>query len=149
LYYRLSVVTIQVPPLRDRAEDVIILANTFLHRAAQEQRRRVRFSAEALRALNAYRWPGNIRELENKVSRAVIMARGRLIEPVDLDLAPAPGEPAVSLRASRDQAEREALVEALTRYRGNISRAARELAVSRPTLHGLLDKHKVSARAFR
>jgi two-component system NtrC family response regulator len=149
LYYRLSVVTIQVPPLRDRAEDVVILANTFLHRAAQEQRRRVRFSADSLRALNAYRWPGNIRELENKVSRAVIMARGRLIEPADLDLAPAPDDTPVPLRASRDQAEREALVGALTRYRGNISRAARELAISRPTLHGLLDKHRVSARDFR
>ena len=149
LYYRLSVVTIKVPPLRDRGEDVVILAAAFLRRAAPAQHRRLRFSEEALRALRAYTWPGNIRELENKVSRAVIMARGRLIEPPDLDL-PAPGpERSASLRELREQAEREALVAALSRHHGNISQAARELAVSRPTLHGLLDKHGVNARAFR
>jgi two-component system, NtrC family, response regulator len=149
LYYRLSVVTIDVPPLRDRGEDVAILANTFLRRAAQTQHRRLRFSGEALRALRAYPWPGNIRELENKVSRAVIMARSRLIEPGDVDLpTPGPERPA-SLREMREHAEREALVEALSRHRGNISQAARDLSVSRPTLHGLLDKHGVNAREFR
>src|SRR5574337_111006 len=128
LYYRLSVVTIQVPPLRDRGEDVTLLANAFLRRAAQEHHRRVRFSSEAVRALTAYSWPGNIRELENKVSRAVIMARGRLIEPRDLDLEPvAERDQPASLREAREQAEREALVEVLSRHRGNVSQAARTL----------------------
>jgi two-component system, NtrC family, response regulator len=150
LYYRLSVVTIHLPPLRERSEDTVLLANTFLRRAAQEHRRRVRFSAAALRALNAHGWPGNIRELENRVGRAVIMAAGRLIEPADLDLAPAPDEsPAASLRGARAQVERDAVVEALVRQRGNISRAARDLEVSRPTLHDLLRKHQVNARDFR
>jgi two-component system NtrC family response regulator len=149
LYYRLSVVTIDVPPLRQRGEDIIMLANAFLRLAGRERRRRVRFSASALQAMMAYGWPGNIRELQNKVSRAVIMADGRLIEPADLDLpASDAGEP-TSLRESRDQAEREVLVEALSRHRGNISRAARALEVSRPTLHGLLDKHQVDAKSFR
>jgi two-component system NtrC family response regulator len=149
LYYRLSVVTIEVPPLRERGEDVILLANTFLQRAAQAQRRRARFSPDALRALLAYAWPGNIRELENKVRRAVIMAPGRVIEPADLDLEPGPEARPTSLRETRERVEREALVEMLGRHRGNVSQAARELKVSRPTLHGLLDKHGINAKDFR
>jgi two-component system NtrC family response regulator len=110
----------------------------------------MRYSTEALQAIAAYAWPGNIRELENRVSRAVIMARGRLIEPADLDLAPAePAAEASPLREVRGRAERDALVEALSRHRGNISRAAQELKVSRPTFHGLLSKYKVDAKSFR
>jgi two-component system NtrC family response regulator len=149
LYYRLSVVTIEVPPLRQRGEDIIMLANAFLRLAGRERRRRARFSADALQAMMAYGWPGNIRELQNKVSRAVIMAEGRVIEPKDLDLPVSETREPASLRESRDHAEREVLVEALSRHRGNISRAARALEVSRPTLHGLLDKHQVDAKSFR
>ena len=149
LYYRLSVIRITVPPLRERGEDVILLAHAFLQRASAAQRRRVRFSAEALQALMAYAWPGNVRELENKVSRAVIMSRGRLIEPADLDLPPADPGQAGSLRDTRDRVERQTLVEVLTRHRGNVSQAARELKVSRPTLPGLLDKHAIQAKDFR
>ncbi|MCI0548821.1 MAG: PEP-CTERM-box response regulator transcription factor [Candidatus Rokubacteria bacterium] len=149
LYYRLSVVTIQLPPLRERGEDVILLANHFLHQAAQEQRRRSRLSPEALRALIAHQWPGNIRELENKVRRAVIMAHSRVIEPPDLDLDPAAPAQPTSLRETRERVEREALIETLSRHRGNVSQAARELQVSRPTLHGLLDKYGINARDFR
>ncbi len=149
LYYRLSVIRITVPPLRERGEDVILLAHAFLERAAAAQRRRVRFSADAVQALMAYAWPGNVRELENKVSRAVIMSRGRLIEPADLDLAPADAGQAESLRDTRARVERQTLVEVLTRHRGNVSQAARELKVSRPTLHGLLDKYAIQAKDFR
>jgi two-component system NtrC family response regulator len=151
LYYRLSVVTIQVPPLRERGEDIILLANFYLRRFAQERHRRLRFGVDALQALTAYSWPGNIRELENKVSRAVIMTSSRLIGPADLDLeaaAPAVHQP-TSIREARDRAEREVLIEALTRHRGNISQAAASLGVSRPTLHGLLDKHTIEAKSFR
>ena len=149
LYYRLSVIRITVPPLRERGEDVFLLAHAFLQRTAAAQRRRVRFSAEALQSLMAYAWPGNVRELENKVSRAVIMSRGRLIEPADLDLAPADAGQVGSLRETRDRVERQTLVEVLTRHRGNVSQAAHELKVSRPTLHGLLDKHAIQAKDFR
>jgi two-component system NtrC family response regulator len=149
LYYRLSVIRIQVPPLRERGEDIALLANAFLRRAVHQHRRRVRFSGEALRALLAHHWPGNVRELENRVSRAVIMARAHFIEPADLDLQPAEAESAASLRAARDRVEREALVDVLSRHRGNISKAARTLKVSRPTLHGLLDKHAIDAGDFR
>jgi two-component system, NtrC family, response regulator len=149
LYYRLSVVAIQVPPLRERGEDIIVLANAFLRRVGQEQRRRLRFSPGALQAVLAHRWPGNIRELENRVSRAVIMARGGLIVSEDLDLKAAEQDRTSSLRETRDEAEREALVETLARHGGNISRAARELQISRPTLHGLLERHGVNAKDFR
>jgi two-component system NtrC family response regulator len=150
LFYRLSVVTVQVPPLREREEDIAILANTFLQRFARSHRRRLRFSAEALQALSAHAWPGNVRELENRVSRAVIMAHGALIEPQDLELVPVEGAGSTpSLRDARNRVERQTLVEVMTRVRGNVSRAARELKVSRPTLHGLLDKHTLDAKDFR
>jgi two-component system, NtrC family, response regulator len=149
LYYRLSVVTIAVPPLRDRREDILLLANAFLRQGSQGERRRIRFSPDAAQAMLAYGWPGNIRELENKVSRALIMARGRVIEPVDLDLEPVEKEQGATLREARGTAERHAVVDVLSRHRGNISQAARDLKVSRPTLHSLLDKYKVDAKAFR
>ncbi len=149
LYYRLSVVTIEVPPLRERGEDILLLANAFLRQASRQERRRVRFSPDAVRALMTYAWPGNIRELENKVSRALIMARGHVIEPVDLDLESVAEEATPSLREARGAAERHALVDVLSRHRGNISQAARELKVSRPTLHSLLGRYNVDAKSFR
>src|SRR3990172_4266184 len=148
LYYRLSTVTIKVPPLKERGEDILLLANAFLRRARLEHRRKARFSPEALQALMAYGWPGNIRELENKVNRAVIMARGNLIEPCDLDLELPRPHSSSSLKEARERVERDAIVEVLSRNRGNISRAAQELGVSRPTLHALLGKHHISPKAF-
>ena len=151
LYYRLSVVNLRLPPLRERGEDIILIANAFLRRGSQEHRRKLRFSSEALEAMARYGWPGNIRELENAVQRAVIMAQGRFIEPPDLgievEMSAAQDRP--SLREARGRAEREAVVDALIKTRGNISRAAQHLGVSRPTFHGLLDKFGVNAREFR
>jgi two-component system NtrC family response regulator len=150
LYYRLSVVTIDVPPLRERGEDIGLLANVFLRRSCAEHRRKIRFSREAFASLLAYEWPGNIRELENKVQRAVIMAQGKFIEPPDLDLeSPSVVDEGASLREARLRAERQSLIEALVKYGGNISRAAKEIRVSRPTFHGLLDKHQINAKDFR
>ena len=149
LFFRLSVVTITLPPLRERAEDIGMLAHAFLRRACQEYRRKLRFSGSALAAVAQYPWPGNIRELENAVKRASIMARGRFIEPADLGI-PSPDPAArLSLREARNRVERQVVVDALTRTRGNISRAATELGVSRPTLHGLLDKHGIDSRELR
>ena len=155
LYYRLSVVNISVPPLRDRGEDVFLIANALLRRRAQEQRRTLRFSNGALEAMARYRWPGNIRELENAVQRAAIMSHGQLIEAVDLGIAvestsvePA-SEGRPSLREARGRAERQAVVDALIQTRGNISQAAKRLGVSRPTFHDLLTKFQVDAKEFR
>jgi two-component system, NtrC family, response regulator len=155
LYYRLSVVNLNVPPLRDRGEDLILIANAFLRRHAQEQRRKLRFSRGALEAMTRYRWPGNVRELENAVQRAAIMSQGQFIEAADLGIAveSASVEPASedrpSLREARGRAERQALVDALIQTRGNISQAAKQLGVSRPTFHGLLTKFQVDAKEFR
>ena len=150
LYYRLSVVNLKVPPLRERGDDVVLIANAFLRRSGQLHRRKFRFSAAALEAIVHYPWPGNIRELENTVERAVIMARGTLIEARDLGIEVAEGGSDLSsLRQARQKAEREALVEALIKTRGNISRAAQLLGVSRPTFHGMIEKHQVNAKEFR
>jgi len=150
LYYRLSVVTIHLPPLRERGEDVVLLANAFLRRNAQALKRKVRFSPEAIEAVVKYQWPGNIRELENKVHRAVIMATSRVIGPGDLDLSPSAAVDAMpTLREARDQSERRLIVNALVRSRGNISRASRELDISRPTFHDMLAKHSIDAKEFR
>jgi two-component system NtrC family response regulator len=150
LYYRLSVVTIHLPPLRERGEDVVLLANAFLRRNAQALKRKVRFSPEALEAIVKYQWPGNIRELENKVHRAVIMATTRIISSADLDLNPSAVIDALpTLREARDQSERRLIVNALVRSRGNISRAARVLDISRPTFHDMLVKHSIDAKEFR
>jgi len=151
LYYRLSVVNIFLPPLRDRNEDLVLLANAFLGKHAEiQKRRKLRFGSGALEAMGRYHWPGNIRELDNTVQRAVIMATGHLIEARDLGIAVATSvEEQASLRDARGRAERQALVDALMKTRGNISQAAKHLGVSRPTFHGLLDKFQVNAKDFR
>jgi len=151
LYYRLAVVVIPIPPLRDRGDDSNLLAKFFLtHMSQQMERRPRRFSQAAEDAIRSYAWPGNVRELENKVKRAIIMARGRVITPTDLDL-PSPSTEAsgLSLRMARREVERKTIIAALQRHRGNISHAASEIGVSRPTLHGLLHKHNLQPAEFR
>jgi two-component system NtrC family response regulator len=148
LYYRLSVVNLTLPPLRERGEDVVLIANALLQRISKTHRRKLRFGSTALEAIARHPWPGNVRELENAVERAVLMARGKLVEARDLGID-LPEQPPASLREARDRAERAALVEALVRTRGNITQASRLLAVSRPTLHGLIGRYGVTARDFR
>src|SRR4030095_15193490 len=100
---------------------------------------------EALEAIVKYPWPGNIRELENKVHRAVIMASGRVIGPAAPALTPPATVDALpTLREARDQSERRLLVNALVRSRGNISRAARTLDIRRPTFHDMMGKHSLA-----
>jgi two-component system NtrC family response regulator len=149
LYFRLSVVTITLPPLRERGEDIGMLANAFLRQNCQQYRRRLQFSPDALTAIARHPWPGNIRELQNAIQRASILARGRLIESSDLGIAPASAAPRTSLREARNRIERQVVVDALIRTRGNISRAATELAISRPALHDLLEKHKIDSKELR
>jgi two-component system NtrC family response regulator len=151
LYYRLVVVTIPIPPLRERLEDLPLLAARFLERFSAEYKVRARpFSAESLAAMQNYPWPGNIRELENRIKRAVIMAHGRRIAPTDLDLPPdAPPTPQVSLKTARNETERRLLLDALQRYRGNISQAAKAIEISRPAFHELLAKHEIDVDDYK
>jgi two-component system NtrC family response regulator len=143
LFYRVAVVTLPLPPLRDRGEDVFLLARAFLEREAAQSRKKINgFSQEALNAVEVHRWPGNVRELENRVRRGVVMADGPLITPGDLELASSSpdGAPGQGLKELREGLEREIIKKALARNRGNVSQAASELRVSRPTLYGLMDK---------
>ena len=143
LYYRVAVVSLALPPLRARGEDVFLLARAFLEREAGPTRKRLTgFSPEALQALEVYGWPGNVRELENRVRRAVVMADGASVTPADLELegTSPDGGPGRGLKELRESLEREAIRKALTRNRGNVSQAAADLGVSRPTLYGLMDK---------
>ena len=141
LYYRIGVVVIAVPPLRDRGDDVLLLAASFLQQYAAESRKRSNgFSREALEALVAHGWPGNVRELENRVKRAVVMAESPRIQPADLELDGIPRPEGRALREVRADLERETIQRALAKHKGNVTRTAAELGVSRPTLYGLIEK---------
>jgi two-component system, NtrC family, nitrogen regulation response regulator NtrX len=146
LYYRLGVVNMVAPPLRDRGDDIAVLANHFLKSfSAQYQKAVRRFGADALAAMKSYPWPGNVRELENKVKRAVIMSEKKTLTPMDLDMEPAAGESlGDSLKEVRSAAEREHVVKVLGKCDWNITKAAQELGISRPTLHDFIKKHRIS-----
>jgi two-component system NtrC family response regulator len=142
LYYRISAVTVNVPPLRQRGSGVVVLAQAILQRIAAESATKLRgMSDDALAALQSYPWPGNVRELENKLRAAVIMAEGQLIHAGDLGLdIPVTTPPQLNLAEVRLQAERQALIQALALAQNNVSRAAELLGVSRPTLYDLLER---------
>ena len=148
LYYRLSQFVIEIPPLRDRDDDAVLLAHAFLRQFSEEQKKsNLRgFTADAIAAIAAYDWPGNVRELENRVQRAVILADGPQVRAADLDLEPPEGADGVlTLRAAREQAEQGAVVRALAAAGGNMSLAARLLGVSRPKLYDLMKQHGIQA----
>ncbi|MDE2154330.1 MAG: PEP-CTERM-box response regulator transcription factor [Xanthomonadaceae bacterium] len=141
LFYRISEVSIRLPPLRERAGDAVTLARYFLEQAASRHGRAVRgFTAKALKAIAACPWPGNVRELENKVNSAVIMADEKQIGLEALHLGEI-GEDILDLHEVRSDAEKRAIQRAMTRAGGNLSRVASLLSISRPTLYDLLDKH--------
>ncbi len=142
LFYRVSEVTIKLPPLRERVGDAVPLARHFLDEAASRHGRAIRgFTAKALKTIEAYPWRGNVRELENAINSAVIMADGKQIGLEALHLGTVGSEDVLSLHEVRAEAEKHAIQRALTNARGNLSRAATLLGVSRPTLYDLLDKY--------
>jgi two-component system NtrC family response regulator len=147
LYFRISEVTIKVPPLRERRGGPTVLAHALLRKYNGAQGRPKRgFTEEALAALEAHPWPGNVRELENKVKSAIIMSEGNLLTSEDLGLRAAlAGEPLFNLKEVRTRAERQAIHQALSISDGNVSRAAELLGVSRPTLYDLMEKYGITA----
>jgi len=164
LFYRINTINLSLPPLRERGEDILLLAMYFLNHYNREFSKNIRgFSNSAHGTLSGYAWPGNVRELENRIKRAVIMTSGKLIQPEDLDLPYADeleGEsragdrglsiPAgMTLKQAREETERKLIVGVLLRSRGNISAAAKELDVSRPTLHDLMKKLDIDSSDFR
>ena len=142
LYYRISEISVTIPPLRARQGDRSLLAHALLERFARDQRKPRRgFTSEAISAIEGYGWPGNVREMENVIRRAVIMADGPRITPEDLDLdVSAAPEDNLGLREARDAAEQQAVLKAMGRSNGNIAHAADLLGITRPTLYNLLDK---------
>jgi two-component system, NtrC family, response regulator len=142
LYFRLAVVVAKVPPLRQRGDDLVLLAKAFLHNYGVEHAKPgLTFAPDALRALTLYRWPGNVRELQNRVRRAVIMADGKRVTAKDLELNDILSAlPPQSLKEARESVEREMVQDALRRHRGTVTAAALELGISRPTLYELMEK---------
>ncbi|HEY9135966.1 MAG TPA: PEP-CTERM-box response regulator transcription factor [Pseudomonadales bacterium] len=145
LYYRLSEIVVEIPALKDREGDAIVLANAFLQRFAQEQGRALKgFTEEALTAIETYPWPGNVREMENKIKRACIMADGNKVSQQDLQISSNESdEQPLNLRQVREAAESTAITRAIRKCENNMAKAARLLGVTRPTLYTLVEKYKI------
>jgi DNA-binding NtrC family response regulator len=145
LYYRLNVLPLHVLPLRERREDIEVLALHFFERFRAEKSPRLKgFSRAAISAMEAYSWPGNVRELINRLRRAMVMAERRLIVPADLGLDHTAGvQFEIALNDARSKAERHAIASTLQRTGQNIASAARQLGISRMTLYRLMDKHGI------
>ena len=143
LYYRLAEIVVEIPPLRARVGDAALLAHAFVRRFGQEHRRNLTLADDALRAIEAHPWPGNIRELENCIKRATIMADGNQITADDVGLMGAASDDvdrSLDLRVTREAAEQRAVLAALARADGTIAKAADLLGVSRPTLYDLMHR---------
>jgi DNA-binding NtrC family response regulator len=153
LFHRLNVVQIQVPPLRERSEDIGLLATEFLRRFARQHHKDVRgFTDAAIRALTGYRWPGNIRELENVLLQAVVLAKSYVLDVGDLPQRIAEnsaGRAANTLADQLGEPERQILLNTLRQHAGNIKRAATALEISRTTLYAKLKKYQIDPDAIR
>jgi two-component system NtrC family response regulator len=141
LYYRLAEIVLEIPPLRDRPGDASLLAHTFVRRFAEEHKRgNMSLAADATDSIEAHPWQGNVRELENCIKRAVIMADGNILSSADLHLGGDSTGVPLNLRQVREEAEKKAVARALGIANGNVSRAAEALGISRPTLYELMGR---------
>jgi two-component system NtrC family response regulator len=144
LYYRLAEIVVNIPPLRSRVGDTALLAHSFVHRFSVEQKKVcMSLSDEAVKVVEKYPWPGNIRELENCMRRATIMSDGPLITSQDLGLPNSSTldvDSSLDLRLIRDKAEKKAVISALSRVNGNMVKTAELLGISRPSLYDLMSR---------
>lgn len=146
LYYRISEIVVEVPPLRDRGEDIALLAQSFLRKFSSQQGRNVTgFTKDAITRIRGAEWPGNIRELENRIKRAVVMSDGAIIGAQELQLKEAEGVfiPEL-LRDVRAKAESEAIISSLSNF-SSVSEAAKSLGITRPTLYNLINKYELES----
>ena len=148
LYYRISEISIDIPPLKDREGDPLILAKAFLDRFNREFNKAIRgFDKDAISAIESYDWPGNVREIESKLKRAVIMTEGSQITLDDLQLTQPSEEPLpLNLKLVREDAERKAIQRALSHTDNNVSETAKALGITRPTLYGLFEKYGLNSK---
>jgi two-component system NtrC family response regulator len=151
LFYRISEVAVNIPPLRERGADAVLIANYLLLEACKRHgKAQLKLAPDALSAIERYAWPGNVRELGNRVNAAAIMAEGAMITAADLALEPGAGDAAMlSLREVRQRAESAAVERALALAGGNISKAAELLGVTRPTLYDLMERTSIAGRTSR
>ncbi|HEY7166869.1 MAG TPA: PEP-CTERM-box response regulator transcription factor [Candidatus Binatia bacterium] len=150
LYYRLKVVPLEIPPLRKRRDDIIPLAQYFLKKFCQEHHKPLMtLSADAEESLLAQSWPGNVRELENLISRAVVLSTRPVLQPSDFGFGVETPPSAVNLKIAKKAIELEFLKKALAKHKGIVSRAARELGISRVNLYELIDKYKVDVQEYK
>lgn len=150
LYYRISEITLDVPALRERDGDALVIAQSLLKSLGKQMdRQNLTFSEDAINAISSYSWPGNVREMINKVKRATIMADGKRITSEDLELPECdqPGASHLNLRQVREQAESRAIIQALQTSGFNMTQASRLLGVTRPTLYNLTDKYNIDTSA--
>ncbi len=147
LFYRINVVHLHLPPLRDRGEDAVMLAKWFLGRAIRELGSKVKgFSPQALVAIKRFRWPGNIRQLENRIKKAVVLAERPLISPDDLELRPEQLEPILPLAHARDEWQKRYINEVLERNSGNRTKTAKDLGVDPRTIFRHLERMEAERR---
>lgn len=150
LYYRLGVITIDMPLLHERGDDVLLLANCFLNKYAKEYDKKIsNFDALAIKKMQNYGWPGNVRELENRIKRAVIMSQKNLITSEDLGFTEEIPTKKESLIEVVDNIQKKYINMALNRTKGNVSKAARELGISRVTLYDLLNRFSIEVSEYR
>jgi len=145
LYYRISEVTIKIPSLKEREGDSLVLAKAFLERFIKEYGRQITgFDNQSIQAIESHSWPGNVREIESRVKRAVIMADNALITLEDLELDNAEEETMpLNLKQVRGEAERKAIMRALNHADSNVSDTAKVLGITRPTLYSLMEKYDI------
>jgi two-component system NtrC family response regulator len=147
LYYRLAVIELSLPPLRERGEDIVLLARAFVQKFSAEGTKPKTFSEDAVNALYAYNWPGNVRELENKIRRAITLAEGPVITASDIGLdAPEAPADSLDLRLAREEVEKKIIKKAILKHNYNISKAADDLGLTRPTLHHLVKKYNITTK---
>jgi DNA-binding NtrC family response regulator len=147
LYYRLNVISFQMPPLRDRKEDIPLLADHFLRRFSQETNKAIdRISREATDEMMLYEWPGNIRELENAIERAVVVGKGRTIEPKDLPIF-SPEHVSLHPANTLKEVERQHIIHILDQNQWNMTRCATILGVDRSTLYSKIKRHRIQKPA--
>jgi two-component system NtrC family response regulator len=147
LYYRIGVVNIGLPPLRDRNGDIMLLAETLLQRISSEYNKSLTFSKKAREAIEIYGWPGNVRELENRLRRAVIMVEGKQVTQQDLSLeGPYANLESMGLNKAREVIEKDLIERAIARNRGNLTKCADELQIARSSLYELIEKLGISRK---